>query len=629
MPRILHAFSPVPRFAWAGALVVSLAACGPPGKTTLPAPSGPVPNPAIGPVADVHAHFFNGKDFTVSFAWYQATELRDLASALARYRKNRSQQHELYTSVPDAHYDAPFTITEALTQSPAEFGQSKIKDGVKFLEAAVNGRVEMIQAYFTFYPEVELVFPLFLDTDGWAHLGGRDDDFAGKPEPLDILRHEVQLLTADLVNAHDGLRVLPVAGFNPLHGVVADCGQVTTIEADDSDKVRKRKEKTLKLCRDFWFELSHGAGYVETFSELIAQPGPDGTEVSGGFVGAKIYPSLGYYPAHNCEFATQKALADWGGGVDWDDVAVDNIGQPVGHWRDLASTLPRAPLGQAHQWQALPRPDPASACAWPHQVVSAERQRLAQDFVLGVPGCGSKYPNAKSTKERAYCDWANLEMRLRLAASIDGVLDEFWTTMAELEAPVVAHASMEGAKLGALNHRYGDASVWQSLLASDPRVQATPLLLAHACSVPGSLDSPSKREGRRCRRGETFRDLERDAVLRAAGVGLAAEGPKSRGGSRQRGRSQDRITRLLRQCKPESEFDAFVELAVNHPFVYLDFANVHFSDAPSEVKAQMKAWLRDPANRQALAKISFGTDFWMLVREGKPDTYLHGHEKLV
>lgn len=581
-------------------------------------------------VADVHAHFFNGLDFSASFAWYQTpggSFLRWVADQLARYKKRVHRQYELYSYLEADVLTEPFETSAGLRQGPDDYrrGQAHpkvVKSGVHFLEAALSARLSVVFTYFDFFPEVDLVTPLFLDSDGWAHLGGRRNDRSGKPRPLDVfLRHEVQTLIADAANRQYGLRVFPVAGFNPLRAIEPNCNSLK--EDDDAE-----------MCRDFWRELSYGKKFVQNFAKLIeASPG-----VSGGFVGAKIYPSLGYYPANNCELALARALAEGTSkpsskktNVTWSVFAETGYDAPSGHWNALLRTLPYAPLGQRFQWEGLPKPKEPSKCAVVHGHVTKERQRL-QKQMRDPPTCGYKYPGWRRPKVKAYCKWAELEMRLRLAAELDRVMDEFWEKMAELEATVVVHASMVGAKLGAQFHKYGDADAWAHAL-KDNEVRRTSLLLAHAGSLPGVIEhdaNPKKqqRAAARCKRGRRSQEKHRSDVEELVNKILDAPPEAPVRGYQKSTVSLSLKNRRLEACPPESQFGKFISLAEDNARVYLDFSNVHFGANP-QAREKMTAWLADSKNQKGFRKVAFGTDFWMLVREGEPRTFLEAHDALL
>ena len=252
-------------------------------------------------IVDVHAHFFNALDIEKGNfirmtspklkGWLSGSNLitTRIIEPYTNKRKNRLLQDSVRN---DWFQENNITIPLSLTTfNDPNFGTGSVYD---FIEAAATSRQGLALAYFENYPEVNLVTPSMVDFQGFSEPGYNvinkryEDTWSTDFNASDIYehdtrgRHNFQRKLASDFNKEFGNThaILPIAGFNPMRGVVDSC-----------------KETDCKKRFAFfqWSENNTSAYANEFLNEFV------NNENNQSFLGIKIYPQIGYYPFSNCK----------------------------------------------------------------------------------------------------------------------------------------------------------------------------------------------------------------------------------------------------------------------------------------------------------------------------------------
>lgn len=411
---------------------------------TLPTATETSPDAII----DIHAHFFSflcdfppaaaGETLHVGDRWAMK---RIVSRAAGGFKKKRGAPRDWEALCRDV--DASKGATRLMRD---DYGR------VDFARAAVSDRRAIAAAYFELFPQVALVTPSMIDADGWLN----------NPNALPTTeswkaRHRLQQALAKSINDEYGfVRVLPIAGFNPMRGVRVDCS-------------KPLRYATAGDCNDQWrwqrVTGPRGDAYLRAFEHML-RPRTGGLPP---FVGIKIYPSLGYPPTPICEqvgAAWRTSSKDFVSCEDFDtrgDYAVCRA----------AAAVAMAPIRNPEAWEGLPVPGRTSGCRAIHDALMA---RLFEGDVRQVEFWGTE----KNVVEADYSQLRNkiqLVAFLRLSAEIDRVMAEMLTMANALDLPIIAHASPEGFALDDDFFENGYPEPWEATLARYPNLR---VLFAHA-----------------------------------------------------------------------------------------------------------------------------------------------------
>lgn len=412
--------------------------------------------PVTADVVDIHAHFFNFCDLPQQalrdkFHVDDQGAMRSIAGAGgAVFIKKRGNEAERVAICND--------VLQAQGARRLMEGKYKFID---FARAAVSDRLAIASAYFRLFPEVGLVTPSMVDPDGWLNNPNDLPPSAG----WDVRHKMLRELAEHINDENQTIRVLPIAGFNPMRGVTIDCGK--TLEFADAER-----------CEAEWaWRASGPAGdaYLRAF-EALFDPADGGLP----FVGIKIYPSTGFSPSSHCDEIAKR----WPNG-------------------GFAAFVAMAPIRNPEQWEALPEPADTSGCYEAHRELMEKLRNDAGAVARERFGGRDAYlPGADVDDIRIQIQ---LVAFLRLSAEIDRVMAEMVTMAERLDLPIIAHASAEGFALDDEFYQYGSPCEWEPTLAAHPRLR---VLLAHA--------GGSKHEGKKKER--SFFDDVADLVQRNRNV---------------------------------------------------------------------------------------------------------------
>jgi hypothetical protein len=417
--------------------------------------------PAVDPatpeaVIDIHAHFFNflcdfpptaaGDPFHVGD---KKLAKKIVASAAESFKKKRGDPSDW-----ERICNCVGSSKGATRLTAGDYGV------VDFARAAVSDRRAIAASYFQLFPEVMLVTPSLIDADGWLN----------DPNQMPTVRkwrdrhfHQQQLTQA--INEHYGfVRVLPIAGFNPMRGVEIDC--------------RKPLEYTTECaCENQWAWRHHGGSeggdYLAEFSSMLKEPGVP-------FVGIKIYPSLGYHPTPQCEWI----------GEAWQILKQDLASCDDPDTRDeyavchIAAAVAMAPIRNPEAWEALPVPAETSGCRAVHDaLVRGWFEGNVQDVRFGGTEENIEYSDYGELRSQV-----QLVAFLRLTAEIDRVMADMMRMANDHDIPILTHASPEGFALDDGFFEYGFPEQWEGVLETYPNLR---VLFAHA---GGSMTEGKKKE---------------------------------------------------------------------------------------------------------------------------------------
>jgi Amidohydrolase len=407
-------------------------------------------------VVDIHTHFFNHCDLSLQ-AVIEKFNVGDksMSGKLALYFAKRFREQA------GACDDEITRVQGSTTLEQRRIPRRRLHE-IDLLRAAASDRLALAHRYFDMYPEVALTTPSLVDSDGWLN-----DPENGPPIASWERRHELQRELAGTLNEEFGyVRVLPLAGFNPMWAVDVDCAGDGVMDHDE--------------CNHHWSwrnAAAHGPAYMEQFTKLF-----DSTAGSNPpFVGVKIYPSNGFSPAPHCTRVATRWKEMQAAGHRECQRCDPGRRQATCHCNEIAEIVAMAPIREAVKWQGLPSPPAGSGCSEIHEML--------MDGLRDEPIAQVKYEDVQHVHD---ADYSTVEMQvtlvafLRLSAEIDRVMDEFYAMTAQLDLPILTHASPEGFALDDDYWEFGSTLDWERAL-DERRLADRRILLAHA-GGPASQD---------------------------------------------------------------------------------------------------------------------------------------------
>jgi hypothetical protein len=253
---------------------------------------------------DIHAHFFNGMDIEPgNFTRLLAPRVKTIRisdkitnygiKSVARKRVNRLAQDKGLES-PWFENSGDILISKALTNYNSKGPLGLLND---FVDSASTSRQGIALSYFQNYSEVGLVTPSLVDLQGFSEgsrRAGKVNDSWG-PSVIESVgdayattaakRHEIQRKLAVDFNKKfqetGSPAILPIAGFNPLHGVRDQCGD--------------EKDKKTQSCNERFDFFQWDSVSTESYADDFIRKYID-SDSRSNFMGIKIYPQAGFYP---------------------------------------------------------------------------------------------------------------------------------------------------------------------------------------------------------------------------------------------------------------------------------------------------------------------------------------------
>lgn len=390
------------------------------------------PDRAAADVIDVHAHFFNYCDLPEqalkdTFHVNDRGVFRAIGSAVGRhFLRKRGRDAE--------RKDLCKVVTNSRGAERLRADEYHLID---FPRAAASDRLAIVASYFEHFPSVALVTPSMVDPDGWLNNAN-----SLPPEPQwDARHHRYQDLAKHVNDETKMIRVLPIAGFNPMRGVTIDCTKGEFSAPED--------------CEAAWDWLNKsgpsGHKYLGAFEQLFQLR--DGAPP---FVGIKVYPSTGFSPSSHCDEVAKR----------WPD-------------DDYSSFVAMAPIRNAWEWEGLPAPAETSGCHAAHEALMKKLRARARK--VGRIRTFGKEKNMVDADDDELRVQIQLVGFLRLSAEIDRVMADMYDLAERLDLPILAHASPEGFALDDQFYQYGYPCEWEATVDAYPRVR---FLLAHAGGSP-------------------------------------------------------------------------------------------------------------------------------------------------
>lgn len=409
-------------------------------------PEGHVSTPRLNNEAravDIHAHFFNGMDIEPgNFTRLLAPRVKTIRIAnkvtnygiksVARKRVKRLAQDR---GLENSWFENPedILISKALTNYNSSGPLGLLND---FVDSASTSRQGIVLSYFQNYPEVGLVTPSLVDFQGFAE-GSRRDGKVNDSWGASLIksvgdayattaskRHEIQRKLAVDFNKKFHQKgspaILPIAGFNPLHGVRDQCGN--------------QENKKTQSCHERFDFFQWGSVSTENYADDFIKKYID-SDSESNFMGIKIYPQAGFYPIENCKNAIRTFTSRYPKKDVW----------LKSNRKRLNGVLPYAPL--ENFWSKVggiePYPNASQSCSTLKNVVTSFCQSK-----------GSGCPTDTLGKQ--------LKSSVALAPELDEQLNKMWLAAYELGFPIITHASPAGAKQGSGFEKYGSLIVWEA-----------------------------------------------------------------------------------------------------------------------------------------------------------------------